>query len=104
MSPTPGPWIVLTSSYYVQITAAGDFLASCYAPNGVANARLMAAAPEMLAALKTVRRLARAFCRSCDGHLHDEPEPMPEGIRHSDECQAITAALNTAEKENNNEQ
>ena len=102
MSPTPGPWIVLTSSYYVQITAAGDFLASCYAPNGVANARLMAAAPEMLGALKMAQKQAKQFCYVCDGILHEDP--TSKALQHSPTCQAITAALNTAEKENNNEQ
>lgn len=56
---TPGPWAVESDTDIV--SNSGDFVASCHEPeSGVgtareyANARLIAAAPELLAALQAI--------------------------------------------------
>lgn len=68
---TPGPWIVTPDDYAVYETddhgQRGETVCvlSGYGSNKSlrnANARLIAAAPELLAALEE-------FCRECDGYL-----------------------------------
>jgi hypothetical protein len=72
---TPGPWAVcpdgrLTPGATVPVYSASDAeglrltvaLVRTIGPEGDADARLIAAAPELLAALEE-------FCRECDGYL-----------------------------------
>lgn len=69
---TPGPWEANRHGDHWQIDAAMDAVATthfCYAQEREANARLIAAAPDMLAALKAA--LAIAPVNADDG---DDPE------------------------------
>ena len=105
MSHTPGPLDDIPNkgfNYTQVISPRGQLLASCYGPDRIDNARLFAAAPEMLAALKVARNLATQFCYVCDGILHEDP--TSKALQHSPTCQEITEAIAKAEKENNNEQ
>ena len=53
---TPGPWVVRTTglSSYVEAREGDISIAECHDDCSEANARLIAAAPEMLEALKDV--------------------------------------------------
>ena len=64
---TPGPWHVRADalSGETYIVAAGQLVARIQSPtNGKANARLIAAAPELLAAV-------HALLTMCDQHIPD---------------------------------
>lgn len=51
-NPTPGPWVIVPGERSGVYTLAGGPKAD--SPEAMANARLMAAAPELLAALRRV--------------------------------------------------
>jgi len=83
MSHTPGPWEVEVLGHSVRVVANrkgdefGDDIAgigSCQDATNMANAHLMAAAPEMLEALKAYSRLDdfHANCEDCDGEVAPE--------------------------------
>ncbi len=60
--PTPGPWALDQSSQISCISASGvdgEHIDICYLtlPNHKANARLMVAAPDLLAALRLTKRM-----------------------------------------------
>ena len=60
MNHTPGPWIIWGRADPSQVVAAedGPFVAQTLGGNDVGNARLIAAAPCLLAALQGVLRVA----------------------------------------------
>ena len=64
---TQGPWIL---EYGVNVKSVkGDFVASCGGSGrdiniSIANARLIAAAPELLEALELMTGIADKFCKS----------------------------------------
>jgi hypothetical protein len=96
--PTPGPWSAGPVDIFgdVNITGPEDALAiaavvSNMRPRGqvIANARLIAAAPDLLAALEAI--LADVGDVSMDGYH--------EGVIHSDEVNAARAALAKARGE-----
>jgi hypothetical protein len=66
-----GPWFL--SGQYVQIDADGGIIARVHGSNAEckANARLIAAAPELLEALKELRQYADL---KLQGHRQDYPE------------------------------
>lgn len=54
---TPGPWRVFDEDKVVAVAPYGRLIAEC----GVANARLIAAAPDMLESLEEVLPIVEAF-------------------------------------------
>ena len=75
---TPGPWSVDGERYYVRDDRRGELVADCYTftetdmgrvvdASCAANARLIAAAPELLEALKDLAEAAR---NACDARQH----------------------------------
>lgn len=60
MSHTPGPWKVESGLTYVRVVSeAAPMQINCFGPRGEANARLIAAAPDLLKAAK--KALDRGF-------------------------------------------
>lgn len=72
MAHTPGPWVVRDGQPFVIVGPIGYALAICYNQEGMngepvydraANARLIAAAPDLLAACEAARDWLRAWFR-----------------------------------------
>ena len=59
---TPGPWIVVESKRTLIVAESGHRVATCE-DLSTANARLIAAAPELLAAIKQIARLSETADR-----------------------------------------
>lgn len=91
---TPGPWAVESDTDIV--SNSGDFVASCHEPeSGVgtareyANARLIAAAPRILAALRTAENALRYAAQESAGRVRSEI--VGGWLYHADQCRAVIA-------------
>lgn len=69
---TPGPWVASHADVSFSVVLANTLLAKVYStafrdtPQKVANANLMAAAPDLFESLQTVRRHLALFCNDSD--------------------------------------
>lgn len=72
---TPGPWKAfkpLDSNGYVYVQSeSGEEACTCYYSNAEANARLIAAAPELLDTLKTTRRVLEVACGTSAPYIRE---------------------------------
>lgn len=66
---TPGPWAA--DANFVAAPSADQFIVMCRGADGEANARLISAAPELLAAL-------RALADAVEHYTNATPEDWPE--------------------------
>lgn len=92
---TPGPWVSEPTGdgdFRITYNEQGNWLAEVFADgapdNAIADARLIAAAPEMLEALKTAKDTIRAWHGPNDWEIYDRSSP---------EMKAINAAIAKAE-------
>jgi hypothetical protein len=101
---TPGPWRLMTNNTGLHVAAGTEDLATVYAPRwpapsqweeveaeGRANAALMAAAPDLLAALEELRDEINSRQRAHDCPGFDCATCTPAGGLHAAE-QAIAKA------------
>ena len=78
---TPGPWKVVSQSFpgcYHAVSENGQFSTGCisFDGHGLANARLIAAAPELLESLRVLLALYVRLANSGDcGNWNPEDEP-----------------------------
>lgn len=86
---TPGPWVARQrpSGHHAIESSQGELARLCGEANAEADARLLAAAPDLLEALQRLHRLS--------GQLIDEPSAR---IAKALASAAITKATNTASK------
>ena len=76
---TPGPWKVEPQEYGVVITHQGGSMAAAYPEDmlgrkhdALANARLIAAAPDLLAVLERIARPLDCGCVPCTGQCRSQ--------------------------------
>lgn len=98
---TPGPWTVTEATNYFGITGKTQVARTSISPQspdqrvvGLANARLIAAAPELLDALKGAQEIA-GLIRELDDCLPSERVGLETELEAIEE--AINAAISKAE-------
>jgi hypothetical protein len=116
MTHTPGPWVTADTKFAggirTEVEAAGECGPICACIRTLnarkvrswdevdANAKLIAAAPELLAALKQCREALLHLCHNCPAFEDDAPEFNEGGIGY-EACGKAIEIINKAEGRTN---
>jgi hypothetical protein len=110
MAHTPGPWVTADTKFAngirTEVESEGGLVCSCIRTVNArkvrswdevdANAKLIAAAPDLLAALKQCREVLLYLCHNCPAFEDDAPEFNKGGIGY-EACGKAIEIINKAE-------